>query len=75
MSLLNSVIKESEDFLKKEEKAQKCNILNVLEFINFISDNSLREKVKVREFEYKGISLSQVYVELNGEYFYSTTIR
>ena len=70
---LTRVIEESERFLH-DEGAEKCRMVNVLEFTDIVLENNLRDKVKVRNFKIGETPFAQVYLKLNGEYVYSTTI-
>jgi hypothetical protein len=70
---LYRVEKDSEEFLKGIG-ADNYRMVNVLEFMKLVSENNLEGRVGVRDFELGQTSLTQVYVELNGEYIYSTTI-
>ena len=71
--LLYEVKIESKKFLK-EAGAGKYRAVNVSEFMNLVPENNLEDSVHVRDFELEQVPLTQVYVELNGEYIYSTTI-
>ena len=71
---IDDIIKESERFLREEFGAERYRMVNVLEFIDIVLDNNLRDNVKVRNFKIGAIPFTQVYLELKGEYVYSTTI-
>ena len=75
MNDLSKVIEESEKFLRENEGAERCRIVNVIEFTDIVTQNDLAEKVKVRDFKIDGTPLTQAYVELNGEYVYATVIQ
>jgi hypothetical protein len=72
-NLIDTVQEESERFLR-EAGAEKYRMINVLDFMEFVSKEGVAERVNLREFNLEGTSFTQIYVELNGEYVYSTTI-
>jgi len=71
---IEDVIRESERFLREEVGAQKCRIVDILTFMNIVGKNNLRARVKSRDFTLNYLPHSQAYVELNGEYVYSTIL-
>ena len=66
--LYEKVIQESEKFLR-EKRA-----VTITEFIKIISEDNFKGQVEERKFKIEQTPLTQMYVELNGEYVYSTTI-
>ena len=71
---IDDVIEESERFLREEVGAQRCRAMDVLSFANIVWENGLNDNVQVRDFTLDLIRHTQAYVELNGEYIYSTLL-
>ncbi len=69
---IDAVVQESERFLKEEVGAEKCKFVDVLEFTRLVGNRG--SQVQIRKFDLNGTPFTQAYLELNGEYVYSTTI-
>ncbi len=72
-NLIDTVQKESERFLK-EKGAEKYRMVNVLEFMKLVSGEGVADRAATREFDIEGTPFTQIYVELNGVYVYSTLV-
>ena len=73
MNSLTEVIQESERFLR-DNGIENYRGVNVVEFAKIVFRNGVEESVEMRNFKVGQVPLTQVYVELNGECIYSTTI-
>jgi hypothetical protein len=76
MSNLAQVTAESERFLREEVGAEKCRIVDVLDFmsVSVMADPDIRSRVKLRKFDIGGTPFTQVYLKLNDEYVYATIV-